>query len=84
MNRIRLCVLFFLLAVAVPASAFYVYEQVGQMWTTGRLVDLAWHPDGDHALIIESGGMLLRVEVSVCAAAWVCATMRQPWPKGSR
>ena len=52
------------LLLALPASAFYDYEHLPQLFTTGRLVDVAWHPDGDYALIIEGEGKVLRVEAS--------------------
>ena len=51
---------------SAPASAYYDYVHLPQMFTTGRLVDVAWHPDGDYALIVESSGKVLKVT----AADW--------------
>ncbi|MBW1807793.1 MAG: hypothetical protein JRJ87_06320 [Deltaproteobacteria bacterium] len=48
------------------AGAYYDYEALGQMFTIGHLVDVAWHPDGEYALTIESGGKILKI----LAADW--------------
>ncbi len=50
-----------LLTCPDSARAYYEYTHLPQLYTTGRLADVAWHPSGNYALIVESSGKVLRV-----------------------
>ena len=55
-----------LFGLFAQAQAFYTYESIDQMVTTGNLVDVAFHPNGDYALVVESNGLVFRID----AADW--------------
>jgi Cys-rich repeat protein len=58
---------------AAVTEAAYEYEPVEQLITTGNLVDVAWHPDGGYALLLESGGLVLRVDAADWSVSQVAA-----------
>ncbi len=39
------------------------YDKIGNIWVTGDLTEVRWHPSGDYAVIAAPGGELLRYEV---------------------
>ncbi len=60
----KLPVILLVLGIAATAGAYYDYDHVSQMFSTGHLTDVAFHPSGDYALIVESGGKILKVDAS--------------------